>query len=87
MTSLAANGRAGSAEDEKSVFNLCFAELSFSHARKIMNVGINKRKGRGACWHVVAWVWVSHALRAPVTVSRETELESLSFSCQPCMCV
>lgn len=34
MTSLAANGRAGSAEDEKSVFNLCFAELSFSHARK-----------------------------------------------------
>ncbi len=53
----------------------------------MMNVGINKRKGRGACWHVVEWAWVSHTLRAPVTVSRETELESLSFSCQPCMCV
>lgn len=34
MTSLAANGRAGSEEDESSVFNLCFAERSFSHARK-----------------------------------------------------
>lgn len=51
MTSLSANGGAGRVEDENGVFNLCIAELSFSHAGKRkngtpMNDGMNKKSER-----------------------------------------